>query len=621
MFQKRLFLYFNNTFKQISKGEVMKRIASGLILLTFTISTLALAQDFKQHSIFNTDISNTAGMWSVSTGPRGVWSGSDLDKDGRMEVFATDYNGGTVHGFEWYYGDTLVHVWSGTSKSTYSTTPRWVQTGDTDGDGLGEILIFTDYSQVDTLDAVTGAPAPDSTAGLWVFEWDGVTDNGYTTKWSRNLLTVFSDTLKNARPEHFSVGDIDGDGRDEIIMASNGSTNPNYGTTSTTHKAYSEDRFIIMGVQGDIGVLPSLVEEFAASPRDTDKDGVRENKFGGGSPQGVVIADTDGDGKKEAVAFSWNNLSCFIIEATGPDAYTQSDTGYKFADRDDWTLAPAVADVNGDGKDEVYVGSFYKGIVYVVGDKDGDATTFLSTEYAAIDTIATTWDAYKRGNKYALGAAAHNNAFGDPAVFVGHGTGFRKYDFTGTDLFSSASYTTTDFTAASGHIDTLQTGGVNKMFAGSNIDGDKYGEVILAYQGVSDSVLTNSPAVGDYSKKHRTFLRVLEWTGASTELSVKDIVLITPDDYKLTQNYPNPFNPTTTIEYTLPIATQLSISIFNVMGQEVATVLPLQDKPAGTYRVNWNGLDRSGNQVASGTYFYTMRFGNFTKTKQMTFMK
>ena len=120
---------------------------------------------------------------------------------------------------------------------------------------------------------------------------------------------------------------------------------------------------------------------------------------------------------------------------------------------------------------------------------------------------------------------------------------------------------------------------------------------------------------------HRTFVSVLEYTGKSTTLDVRDVVLITPDDYKLSQNYPNPFNPTTTIEYTLPIASQLSISIFNVMGQEVATVLPLQDKPAGTYRVNWNGLDRSGNQVASGTYFYTMRFGNFTKTKQMTFMK
>ena len=596
----------------------MKKIVK-TIILTFTISAMALAQDFELHSLFNSDLSNPTAWPAKDSGPRGIWSGSDLDKDGRMEVFATDYSTGSVHGFEWYYGDTLVHVWTGTSKSTYGSTPRWVQTGDTDGDGLGEVIMFTDYSQVDSVTAVTNNPVPDSTAGLWIFEWDGVTDNGYSTTWSRNLLTVFDDTLKHARPEHFTVGDIDGDGRDEIIMASNGSTNPNYGTKSTTHAAYSEDRFIIMGVQGDIGVLPSLVEEFSASPRDTDKDGVRENKFGGGSPQGVVIADTDGDGLKEAVCFSWNNLSCFIIEATGPDAYTQSDTGYKFADRDDWTLAPTVADVNGDGKDEVYVGAFYKGIVYVIGDTDGDATTFTTDEWGAIDSLATTWGTTKVGNKYALGAAAHNNAFGDPAVFVGHGAGFRKYDFTGTDIFSSASYTTTDFTIGSGHIDSMQTGGVNKMFAGSNLDGDKYGEVLLAYQGVSDSLYAGTDSA--MANPNRVFIRVLEWTGASTELAVKGIVLITPEDYKLSQNYPNPFNPTTTIEYTLPIASQLSISIFNVMGQEVATVLPLQDKPAGTYRVNWNGLDRSGNQVASGTYFYSMRFGNFTKTKQMTFMK
>jgi len=110
-----------------------------------------------------------------------------------MEVFATDYSTGSVHGFEWYYGDTLVHVWTGTTKSTYGSTPRWVQTGDTDGDGLGEVIIFTDYSQVDQSGP---PPIPDSTAGLWIFEWDGVTDNGYTTTWSRNLLTVFDDTLK-----------------------------------------------------------------------------------------------------------------------------------------------------------------------------------------------------------------------------------------------------------------------------------------------------------------------------------------------------------------------------------------------------------------------------------------
>jgi flagellar hook assembly protein FlgD len=595
----------------------MKSIVKN-IFIVFSIISMAFAQDFKSHSLFDSDLGNAA-TWGTSTGPRGIWSGSDLDKDGRMEIFATDYKNGSVHAFEWYFGDTLVHVWTGTSESLYGSTPRWVQTGDTDGDGLGEVIMFTDYSQIDSVTAATGNPVPDSTAGLWVFEWDGKTDNGYTTTWSRNLLTAFADTLSAARPEHFTVADIDSDGKDEIIMASNGGTNPAYGTTSTTHSAYSEDRFIIMGVEGDIGILPSLVEEFSASPRDANKDGVRENRFGGGSPQGVVVADTDGDGKKEAVCFSWNNLSCFIIEATGPNAYTQSDTGYKFADVDDWTLAPTVADVNSDGKDEVYVGSFYKGIVYVVGDKDGDATTFLKTEYAAMDSLATSWNASNnRGNVYALGAAAHNTSFGAPAVFIGHGTGFRKYDFTGTDIFSSASYTKTDYTKASGHIDTLQTGGVNKMFAGSNVDRDKYGEVILAYQGVADSITVDGVKVVN---PHRTFLRVLEWDGESTTLSLDDIVLITPEDYKLNQNYPNPFNPTTSIEYTLPIANKISISIYNLMGQEVANILPLQNKPAGTHRATWNGLDKQGNKVASGTYFYSMRYGNFVKTKQMTLMK
>lgn len=253
---------------------------------------MAFAQDFKSHSLFDSDLGNAA-TWGTSTGPRGIWSGSDLDKDGRMEIFATDYSNGSVHAFEWYFGDTLVHVWTGTSESLYGSTPRWVQTGDTDGDGLGEVIMFTDYSQIDSVTAATGNPVPDSTAGLWVFEWDGKTDNGYTTTWSRNLLTAFADTLSAARPEHFTVADIDSDGKDEIIMASNGATNPAYGTTSTTHSAYSEDRFIIMGVEGDIGILPSLVEEFSASPRDANKDGVRENRFGGGSPQGVVVADTD----------------------------------------------------------------------------------------------------------------------------------------------------------------------------------------------------------------------------------------------------------------------------------------------------------------------------------------
>ena len=197
----------------------------------------------------------------------------------------------------------------------------------------------------------------------------------------------------------------------------------------------SGDRFIIASVERRYWCSATIGKaRICCIHPDADKDGVRENKFGGGSPQGVVIADTDGDGKKEAWCFSWNNLSTFSIEATGPDAYTVSDTGYKFAGRDEWTLSPAVADVDKDGKDEVYVSGWYTGIVYAIADKDGDATTFTTSEYGAIDSIATSWYTNGKGNIYAYGTSASNNAFGDPAVFVAHGAGFAQYALSGTDV-------------------------------------------------------------------------------------------------------------------------------------------------------------------------------------------
>ena len=586
----------------------MRKIVSGIVLIA---STVLFAQDsFNLHSVIVDNPADTM-LWQARTskggisGARGVWSGSDLDQDGRQEIWVTDYtDGGKVHAFEWYYGDTLVHVWSSeATNSTYSTGTRWVQTGDLDGDGLGEVIFFAGrYASSDTAQ------------GLYVYEWDGVSDNGYGMKptWHRNMHTVYKDTISRVRVEHFSVDDIDGDGKQEIIYAHDDwPSDPAFGTTSTTHAAYSGDRFTIASVSGDIGssiTPPVLIEEYSISPRDVDKDGVRENALGGGSPQSVVIADMDGDGKKEAVCISWNGLAVFVIEATGPDAYTLGDTTYiKLADTDDWTLAAAVADVNKDGKDEVYIPGYYDKQYFIIADNDGESTTLTSSEWAVLDSA----------NGYAHGASASNNAFGDPAVFFPNGQGTSMFQYTGTgSVLDSSQWTRTDYM-----VETHQTGDVLKLFAGANLDRDSYGEVILGYLGVSDSLYTGTDTAKVNPTSNRVILRVLEYSGKSTELSVKDVVIITPEDYKLSQNYPNPFNPTTTIEYTLPIASRISISIFNVMGQEVANIIQNQDKPAGTYQVTWNGTDKNGNQVASGTYFYSMRFGNFTKTKQMTFMK
>ena len=589
----------------------MRKIVSGIVLIA---STVLFAQDsFNLHSVIVDNPADTM-LWQARTstgrisGARGVWSGSDLDQDGRQEIWATDYtDGGKVHAFEWYYGDTLVHVWSSeATNSTYSTGTRWVQTGDLDGDGLGEVIFFAGrYASTDTAQ------------GLYVYEWDGVSDNGYGMKptWQRNMHTVYEDTISRVRVEHFSVDDIDGDGKQEIIYAHDDwPSDPAFGTTSATHAAYSGDRFTIASVSGDIGssiTPPVLNEEYSISPRDVDKDGARNNALGGGSPQSAMIADMDGDGKKEAVCISWNNLAVFVIEATGADTYTLGDTTYqKLADSDDWTLGAAVADADKDGKDEVYIPGYYDKQLFIVADNDGESTTLTSSEWAVLDT---TWG-------YASGASASNNAFGDPAVFIeksGTNRGISMFQYTGTGTVTdSANWTRSDFKR-----DTLQTGDILKPFAGSNIDRDSFGEVIVAMMGVKDSLYAGTDTAKINPTSNRVMLRVLEYSGKSTALSIKDMVLITPEDYKLSQNYPNPFNPTTTIEYTLPIASKISISIFNVMGQEVASIIQNQDKPAGTYQVTWNGMDKSGNQVASGTYFYSMRFGNFTKTKQMTFMK
>ncbi|MFC1564583.1 T9SS type A sorting domain-containing protein [candidate division KSB1 bacterium] len=83
----------------------------------------------------------------------------------------------------------------------------------------------------------------------------------------------------------------------------------------------------------------------------------------------------------------------------------------------------------------------------------------------------------------------------------------------------------------------------------------------------------------------------------------------------LQQNFPNPFNPVTEIRYQIPKASHVTITVYNVMGQEVAKLV-YESKPVGIYTIKW---DASG--VASGTYFYRIVAGNFTQIRKMIVIK
>ncbi len=89
-----------------------------------------------------------------------------------------------------------------------------------------------------------------------------------------------------------------------------------------------------------------------------------------------------------------------------------------------------------------------------------------------------------------------------------------------------------------------------------------------------------------------------------------------PNDYILNQNYPNPFNPITTINYQLPITNYIDLSIYNILGQKVVTLVS-EKQPAGLYSVDW---DASG--FASGIYLYRLETDRgFVLNRKLVFLK
>ncbi|NQV38506.1 MAG: T9SS type A sorting domain-containing protein [Candidatus Marinimicrobia bacterium] len=578
----------------------MNRIGKIVVFFSMLICFGVFAQDTLGTLATYSYYEGGDSLWT--TGPRGVLSGTDLDQDGKQEVWATSYDH-KVHCFEYVDGNVLELVWSSADVTADYSTPRDLHAADLDGDGNGEIVFH--------IGRWTGDGNPDN--GIQIYEWDG-TDNGFGVEpaFQIDLYDALNDSIGESRVEGFSIADIDGDGTEEILLANNGGSNPYYGTVDGS-TAYSEDRFFVLSIAGDIGGFgTAVVMEYAMSPRDVDKDGSRENALGGGSPQDIVVCDTDGDGLLEAACISWNNLAVFFFEATGPDAYSIGDTNYvKLANSDDWTLGASVADMDGDGKDEVYIPGFYDGEIFMITDADGDATSLDTTGSFDKNWVGNTEIAIvEAGLSLALGTSAYEDV-----LYVGGGGGaFHSLALNASGSVLNAG----DFTASVYSFDDPTGGGVNKLFAGSDLDDDGNMEVVLAYQGAPDSVVvidgTDTTTVVNPSQYA---LRIAEWSA----VGIDDFTIIAPSDYKLSQNYPNPFNPTTNIDFYLPLQKAVSLTVYNMLGQEVVTLVNNEVINVGSHTINWDGLDKNGVPVSSGSYIYELKFGNFNKTKLMTLLK
>jgi len=505
---------------------------------------------------------------------RGLCAGSDLDEDGKKEVFITDYrDGGFIHGFEAIADNTLEWIWSSdTVKSLAYAANRNVVTGDLDNDGIGEVIF-----------AVSGNAGDGSagTAGLNIYEWDGTTDNGFTVY----AHTMIDDNLDSDRWRFENISppfDIDGDGINEMCIANNGSDHT------------IGDRFWILSIDGDFesGLYSTVIEAVWNQT---------EHAFNG-SPYYGNYGDLDGDGTLEAVFAAWDNGGLFIVDAEGPDTY--SFINYILADplgHDGVAYGGiAIADFDGDGRDEVispmYTGAgedYYTTILNI----DGDISA--ATAENSVGFVRGPWLGA------GIGQCAAADFDGDGKYeFYGSNYSTHTYEFkcVGTNPLLPESWEVKSCISNLGDNYGVASGNFG-LDAANDLDRDGKPEIVVGYLDHADQTV---------------FLRVAEYTGSV--FVEENWRIITPADYKLSQNFPNPFNPTTQISFDIPLAKDVTLKIYDMLGHEVRTLIS-EHKQAGAYTITWDGNNKTGKAVSAGNYIYELKAGHVVKSKVMTLIK
>lgn len=221
-----------------------------------------------------------------------------------------------------------------------------------------------------------------------------------------------------------------------------------------------------------------------------------------------------------------------------------------------------------------------------------------------IEGMKTRWYRMMRGLNPETGAAMTNPENGLPTTFAYTGD---PVGGTGWTYLNDTSSSPADVRIAvcSGPF-TMEPGDTQQI-------------VVAELAGSGDGYLSSVAVLRQEDDSVRDFYRRFSLKGTSPEEL--------PQSFSLLQNYPNPFNPSTTIRYTIPFTGKVTICIYNVLGEKVATLVDAF-LPPGSHSVIWNPADESGKAVPSGVYFCRIEVtgissadGYYTETEKMLFLK
>ncbi len=572
-------------FDRDGEGEVALLYAGGSDEHYLEIIEHDLLPDAGFEIMWHDDPDTTLLIDPVHGNPRGIYAGSDVDQDGKPEIICTEYNG-KFHVYEVVDNNTVEWVFSYNNPGATAANgsqPRDIKVGDIDGNGLQEIFCMMGSTDI--------ASSPDS-VGFYFFEWDGVNDNGFGINGDPTYIlpaNQIDPRLTNcSRTETVLMGDVDDDGRQELLWPSDGTSG-------------GDGLYIVSCVDGELTGFPTWQVELAQE---------RASGEMSGSPKNVVIADLNGNGKKEAIFATWNNGQLSIFEAIAPDTYEETII-YTDITMTDETIykGMGVIDVDQDGDDELIFNSYWNATIYLINAPDSIKNIDVTNpaHYA--------WLRDDAGGSGLTGAVGDQNQNGLPEFYVTLYTRgavrMLEYNGGGADMMAQESWTMKEVFVDRDYVYdpryaayTAVHGSFGIFAPKEDLDGDGKKEIVVS---MIESPISN------------TWLYAFEYTGGTAVKQAWRV--ITPNDYKLADNYPNPFNPTTNISFTLPLDKNVTLKIYNSLGQEVKTILNNVHYIAGTHTVVWDATDNQGNRVTSGTYIYSLEVGNVKLTKHMTLLK
>ncbi len=649
-------------------------LLSALVLLAIGVGTAsAQMAPATLEYVFSPDPSDASAPFAVGNqnGARGISGPHDLDGDGKMEILVAQHQGfgGRVHVIENQGMDMWKHVYSTPviDESASSQNARFATGADLDGDGRGEI-VYVAGTGYDT----TSVHKDILTLGVYVWEYDGSGNDNYGD-FPASVFDFYEndDLLKGLEPspwvraQNIAALDVDGDGDQELLIPANGPS--------------SHDVFYVLSIghKLETGNAASEFGEWRIESRISARDG--GNKLGGGSPSTMLAGDMNGDGMIDISYHAWNSYNFFNGTVTGENMVALPDTAAGMNTFLRATLGigdhvalfgGAMGDIDGDGNDEAFYSRFPTGGISVIDyDKDQSVLSITENEFGLSVIEGTGYGGVALGDLDKDGkmdVLAGGFAYSAASFMAKEPSSFLQVaEYKGGDPTSSSSYRLTKVNTSA----PMDSVGFNRVYRDSlgemsdyyevalsrygtttsdddhavvphgvvflgDPDGDELNEVALSFQGIDDSlqvideVWNADPDSMRYDRTVREtipapvrpFVRIYEFAADFTVSAEEDPTTL-PTGFALHENYPNPFNPSTTIGYTIPSETNVTVRVYDVTGRVVRTLVRGQSHAPGVYEVIWDGTGDGGHTLASGTYFYSLEYLGRRDVKAMILLK